>query len=319
MKVAFHDNQLCVRGTSVAIYAYAHFNEVMLGNESIILYDRTSHWNRPLGKQHFESRFSKIYGYNDWKEVDEILKSENIDVLYMIKGGPFDGKVTQQCKSVIHYTAPIYEPHGEDVYAFVSEWTLRAATNKKLPVIPRIISLPSPSKNIRKSLNIPEDAIVFGRHGGSVDFDISLTGSAIYNTALNNKNIYFLFLNTHKVCDPLPNIIYLDATCDLQEKSNYINSCDAMLHAKPAGESFGQSVAESLFCGKPVISYPHGKGRAYIDMLQDKGIWYNNGSELQEILLNFNPSNYNPQDFKNLVAEFSPEKVMAKFKEVFLS
>ena len=123
MKVAFHGNQLCIRGTSVAMYDYAHFNESILGNQSIILYDKTSGWNRPAGKEHFANRFSKVHGYNNWAEVDEILKSESVDVLHMIKGGPFDGKATNQCKCAIHYTTPIYDPHG-DTYAFVSDWLL---------------------------------------------------------------------------------------------------------------------------------------------------------------------------------------------------
>ena len=34
MKIAFHDNQLCERGTTVALYDYAHHNETILGNSA---------------------------------------------------------------------------------------------------------------------------------------------------------------------------------------------------------------------------------------------------------------------------------------------
>ena len=35
MKVAFHTNEINVRGTELAAYKYAHYNEKLLGNESI--------------------------------------------------------------------------------------------------------------------------------------------------------------------------------------------------------------------------------------------------------------------------------------------
>ena len=37
MRIAFHSNQLSERGTEVALYDYAFFNEVGLGNESFIV------------------------------------------------------------------------------------------------------------------------------------------------------------------------------------------------------------------------------------------------------------------------------------------
>ena len=36
MNIVFHSNQLSLRGTEVAIYDYARYNEEYLGNNSII-------------------------------------------------------------------------------------------------------------------------------------------------------------------------------------------------------------------------------------------------------------------------------------------
>lgn len=41
--VAFLSNKLTLRGTEVAIYDYAHYNETLLGNHSIII---TRDYNR---------------------------------------------------------------------------------------------------------------------------------------------------------------------------------------------------------------------------------------------------------------------------------
>lgn len=41
-KVAFWSNQLCERGTEVAIYDYAHYNETILNNKSYIFYEKNN-------------------------------------------------------------------------------------------------------------------------------------------------------------------------------------------------------------------------------------------------------------------------------------
>ena len=39
MKIAFHSNQLGLRGTEIALFDYAYYNRELLGNESIIISD----------------------------------------------------------------------------------------------------------------------------------------------------------------------------------------------------------------------------------------------------------------------------------------
>ena len=42
MKIAFWDNCLCERGTSVSLFDYAYYNQTILNNQSIILYNKTN-------------------------------------------------------------------------------------------------------------------------------------------------------------------------------------------------------------------------------------------------------------------------------------
>ena len=53
---------------------------------------------------------------------------------------------------------------------------------------------------------------------------------------------------------------------------------------------------------------------AHVYLLGDKGIWYNNQHELLNILLNFKPEK---KDW-NAYRDYTPEKVMKRFKQVFL-
>lgn len=51
VKIAFWTNQLCQRGIEIAVFDYAYHNIKLLGNESIIFYDKFSHNNCIFGKK----------------------------------------------------------------------------------------------------------------------------------------------------------------------------------------------------------------------------------------------------------------------------
>ena len=116
-----------------------------------------------------------------------------------------------------------------------------------------MINLPKHSRNLRKKLNIPDNAIVFGGYGGKDQFNIEYVQEAVYEIAKLEKNIYFLFANFNKFCDELPNIIHLPTIYDVNKKVEFINTCDAMLWARKIGETFGLSIAEFSTKNKPVL------------------------------------------------------------------
>jgi hypothetical protein len=104
--------------------------------------------------------------------------------------------------------------------------------------------------DLRGRLGIPASAVVFGRYGGKETFDIPHAVSAVLAVASARPDIYFLFMNTAplhgaggEVCT-LPNVIHLAPSVEDEYKSIFIRSCDAMLHARAAGETFGLAIAE---------------------------------------------------------------------------
>ena len=70
MKILFHENELNYRGTSIALYDYADFNEKYLGNESVIFYRKNEPTNHPAGIEKFVKRFETI-AYTDFSEVEK--------------------------------------------------------------------------------------------------------------------------------------------------------------------------------------------------------------------------------------------------------
>lgn len=313
MNIAFHSNQLSLRGTEVSMFDYAYYNREILGNSSIILARHPEVWkySHPKAIQKFKREFN-VYFYRDFKEVERILDENSVDVFYAQKAGFKDGVISNGRKSVIHTVFQYNEPHG-DVYAYISNWL---ANKYKGVAVPYMVKLPKSNNNLRRELNIPDDAIVFGRHGGLETFDIAYVKDAVREVAKQRKNVYFVFLNTKRFTgDRLNNIIYLEGNSSLEYKSTFINTCDAMIHARNKGETFGLSVAEFSINNKPVITCGKGVEIAHVDMLGNKGIYYNNKKQVKDILMNFKPT---PNKDWNAYKEYAPEKIMNKFKQVFL-
>jgi hypothetical protein len=119
------------------------------------------------------------------------------------------------CKTIKHCVFDTTFKEG-DFYISISK-KLNEKNNTNIPVIPHIVSLPNSNKNLRKELQIPEDAVVFGRYGGFIEFNIGIAKSAIIEFINANPNHYFLFMNT-KDFYKHPNIIYLDKNIDLYYK-----------------------------------------------------------------------------------------------------
>jgi len=319
MKVAFLTNKLTLRGTEIAVYDYAHYNEKILGNESFIITRsfesvKNSYDVEMKAYQKFQKRFPKIF-YYDQKLLDEIIDSEKIDVLYIIKsGGKGDNLFTNKCKCVIHCVFDLNDPHG-DVYAGISQ-SLNQIWNTNYPIVPHMIDVAESSENLRAALGIHQNNLVFGRYGGRESFDITFAKEAVYQVALENSNITFLFINTFPFCK-LGNVIFLQGTEDMLIKRKFINTCDAMIHARERGESFGLSCGEFAVCGKPVITYDESKERNHLEALGEKAIVYKNKDELYNLLKSFDKTKYDMKDNGYMI--YTPENVMKIFREVFLS
>jgi hypothetical protein len=315
MRIAFHTNQLGLGGTEVALYDYADYNEKLLDNESIIISNKKHPSNNADVIAKFSTRFKNIILYENKNEINNILEKEKTDIFYAIKEGGDDGIKTNVCKTAVHVVFKINAPHG-DVYFYVSEWLSKAASNGLYPFVPHMITLPPTNENYRNHFSIPEDAIVFGRYGSYDTFDIEYAKNAVREISKNHRDIYFLFMNTEKFMDGKKNVIFLKGSSDVHIKAAFINSCNAMLHARDRGETFGIAVGEFSSRNKPVITYANSPERAHIEILGGSAMLYNNYKELYETLINFRDIYDKKKNYDLFSKNYSPEAVMQKFREV---
>ncbi len=319
MKILFHSNQLGYRGTEVALFDYAYYNTTLLGNSSCVITKRNAKGSSLDIISKFMKHFT-VYFYDDISEIDTVIAKNNIDLLYCIKGGKNDQIASKKVRTCIHSVFMENDFHG-DTYAYISNWLSNAVTGGAKPFVPHIVHLPENNNDFRSHLGIPPEALVFGRYGGSNTFDVKFAHEAVVKTASKRPDIYFIFMSTDVFHKPLfgkklKNIIHMPTTVDNDTKVTFINTCDAMLHARMRGETFGLAIGEFSARGKPVVTYSGSPERAHMEMLGDAGVYYRDQEELTHVLQNFRPDPDKVYDRYSSV--YSPESVMKQFKSVFI-
>ena len=301
--IGFHAcGHLCERGTDVAMFDYAYYNQKINRNKSIIFYENG---NSDVIKK-FENEF-EVIKYNSFEEINNY----NLTHFYNIKANNKPNQLTK-FKNLSHIVFDIYsqEKAVNEIIAVISS---SVKGNKTYPCIPHMINLPNFSENFRNTLGIPESSLVFGRHGGKETFDISYVHKAIKEILEERNDIYFLFMNTFPFYVH-PRIFYIQPIINLNEKVIFINTCDAMIHARLDGESFGLSIGEFSIKNKPIIT-SYGNYNTHIDILGDRAIIYNSKESLLLIFRTFKSE----KKIWNAYQEYTPEKVMNRFNDIFLN
>lgn len=331
MKVLFHCEQLNYRGTTNSVYDYAHYNQEILGNESIIIYSATNPEGKDTGSvsdvvDKFKSKF-QVLQYNSNEHLNEV--ASKYDFCYSQRAGlRTDMKgivklpIVDSTRFGVHCVFQYHDPHG-DVYAYISEWLANnVAKTYNAPVrpfVPYVVELPPPNYDVRAAAGIPKDKLVFGRHGGFKTFDIPFVKNVIARIVSERDDIVFMFLNTEPFINH-PNVLFVNPVFDRQGISNFVSACDAMLHGRDLGESFGLAISEFLFHDKPVLAWDGGFDRNHVQMLSGYNCLYGeNGDDEQEcydMIVNFRDRP--KQNFKKIVEPFTPKNVMQKFADVFL-
>ena len=316
MRIGFLTHGLTLRGAEVAVLDYALAARSVLGMESFLLVRRGE-----------ETESSPVYGrwkkmlpcllYSNRTDLQRVLAENQIGTLYQIKPGRNDGWVVPGVRNCIHAMFPSTEFHG-DVYLYVSRWLSRAMTGRDDRFVPHLVNQVPAQGNLRRELGIPETARVFGRHGGADTFDIPFVQRLVRAHARAHPRDHFIFLNTREFLpsgDRPANVHFLPGTADPARKAAFLASCDAMLHARRSGETFGLAVGEFAVRGKPVITYGGSRERAHLEMLGAEAVVYDNERGLEEILRGFTPRAVGAGEY-GLYRD--PAQVMALFRERFL-
>ena len=316
MNIAFYIDEMNYRGIANQTFKLALSNKKILRNKSFIFYNKINFRNKNDVIKKFKNNFSTI-GVSNFKEIENFKDIYKIDFIYTQKSGNIDNWYSKKIKTLIHaaYPQKLTEIHGHN-YAYVSEWLSNNFSNKKIPFIPYIVEMEKTKDNLKKHLNIKTKQIVFGCHGGESSFDLKFVQDVLKKIVQIRKDIIFVFLNIEKFCHH-PRIKFLKGTTNDVYKKKFVNTCDAMIYARSLGESFGLSCGEFSILDKPIFSYKFNRHKCHkFNSSQDKFFEYSSFKNLYFLLKNFKKNKTIKK--KNKYKQYSSNKVMREFKNIFL-
>lgn len=312
MKIAFHTTLFCFRGTSNAMYEYALYNEIILKNQSIIVY--------PRHENHFPDMFLKYANrfpmvmYDSEEALKTLLSDHHCDAMYTMKYGSPPSDEDIDIPLLVHCVFAVI-PQGH-AFAGVSEFLSRKyGVTDYVPHIIRRLSLTE--QTLREELGIPEHALVFGRHGGLDTIWNNPILKVMETIVTERDDVFFLFMCPTDVHFPRhPHIITVNVSINADIRQRFINTCDAFLALEAIGHTFGLSCGEFTATEKPVICFDpiHPlANRAHIEIMGTDAIYFRDEETFQKIIYAFVR-----HKGRHSYGVFSPAVVMDRFKKVFL-
>jgi hypothetical protein len=170
----------------------------------------------------------------------------------------------------------------------------------------------------REQLGIPANAILIGSMGGRHSFDLQVARTGLQEALEKNANLYFTALN-HQAFLKHERALFLPGTDNPQIKAAFITSCNAMLHGRTQGETFGLACAEFAAAGKPVFAWRQAPERHHLEHFCPKELQYATAHELTRKLLEFEPSSWSHSAMTEQCSKFKAEAVAPQFESVFAS
>ena len=329
MKIGFFDYCLNYRGTTRAIHQYC---KILLSDSNTqdctFFFEAENKFNALKAARLFTDIGVSIQPIASREE----LMHTNLDFLYHVTSGDQlqnDWIEHISCSNVLIHQVGYQPPHQtKHKLVYTSYWQSYYLSSFRTDVLPYIVEVDvnehMSQAECRRELGIPEDAIVLGRHGGYDTWNLGFVNDVVKHVVMNTgQNIYFLFMNTPMFIVNEKRAIFLPGSHEINKLNRFFCACDAMLHARWEGETFGMACAEFLFRKKPIISWIESRERNHILMADRSLIGYNGPSDLYLILTNLTRSFLEHKsrliDISVLQALYSPEAVKPKLRQLITS
>ena len=321
MRVGFHCDSFSLRGGTVATIAYARALK-RIGYESVIIKcdDQTS-WiidrNPPSTTDGLE-----IIRYKASDSLREVLSIGRVDALYVLNSGTLEDRFKEIGIPVwVHSVFPTdIDRIGGNRFAAISDWLSKEAYNNRVETVPHIIDAWEQSgcrDSWRAQHGIPSNAVVIGSMGGTHTFDLKIARDSIAEVLESRADIYFCSLNHAKFISHRK-AVFLKGTDCIAEKRSFINACDAMLHGRTQGETFGLACGEFAAAGKPVFAWRGAPEKHHLYHFSCHKMQYSNKSQLVKLLKEFDPDDWDPRLIQSKCSQFNSEHVIDKFEKVFI-
>jgi hypothetical protein len=321
MRVGFHCDSFSLRGVTVATLAYARLWQERLGQDSVLIKcDGQTPWivDRPATGY---ADLLQILRYTHPSELTSVIAAAEVDALYVLTAGQAESRFAQLGVPLwVHAVFPsrLSDIHGHR-YACVSDWLAKEAFNGKVPAVPHIVDhthSQDDAQTWRQRHGIPADAILIGSMGGSHTFDLAIARFGLKEALQRSSRLFFVALN-HQPFIQHERALFLAGTDDRLAKAAFIQACDAMLHGRTQGETFGLACAEFTAAGKPVLAWRHAPERHHLEHFCPAALQYSTAGELCRKLLTLDPAAWSSTDLQSRCQRFREEAVAPTFQATF--
>jgi len=240
-------------------------------NEDIEIYVFYNNYSHPRSDE-TDSNPSRFEDYKllpvtmvEFSDVSE-LNNYNLDILNTHRSGndnwflPNFEKVNFNFK-VIETNFHGYNLTKSDfrVYPSIGLTGKLQPCNIPYKVIPNPINRRVSEENLRKELGIG-DKFVYGRIARpDLNIYTPLNLQAYKNIESEDNCFLYVAPNQKAIIDAknmgLENIIFVNPTSDEEMVSKLYNTFDVLCHSNSLGETFGNTIAEAMINGKPIITH----------------------------------------------------------------
>lgn len=238
------------------------------GVEIIVFYNKYSHprddeqHSNPTRFNEYKSLPIQMVEINDVSE----LNNYNLDILNTHRSGNDNWFLPNFESTFFRFKVIETNFHGynqtkSDYRIYPSNALLGKLQPCNIPysVIPNPINVPISSENLKEELGIM-DKFVYGRIArpdANIYSDVNLKA---YQKIQNDKTCFLYAAPNSKAIEDaqqlgLNNVIFLDPTSDEERVSKIYNTFDVLCHSNSLGETFGNTIAEAMIYGKPIITH----------------------------------------------------------------
>ena len=332
----------CTRGTGVAMFDYADI-VADSADSVVVLCNRFPDPTYAPTLARFQRRFpGKVYE-GGASLVEGILRNHSITHVYaLVNGDPGSAESKHLLAAQSKYSI-ILDIHAVFVNnppfpAPVRNARISYSVPGKAPIVPHMVRLATTSRrgNLRSKLGFQNDT-VFCSIGGASSFDIPFVRKLVCQIvtsppASRPNRPRFLTANHKPFCERGAatvawnataieatrfSLIHLPAFRNEYDKELFMNTCDAFLHARASGETFGLAVAEFSAMNKAVLAYYDPPSKAHLHILGRKALLYKDARSLETHIRAFSRARSSSMSWDVYTQQYNPKAVMRRFCHIF--
>jgi len=241
----------------------------------------------PFDYEKLENKYPYfVYGMSP--SIFEVIQKYNIDLL-ITAGSGYSEFPFNVIKDIPIILLNIFGSPNAQKNIVYNVCISNAVADKIRSIVPKnkikVMYIPSeyPTKKsfengkiLRRKLGIKDNEIVFGRIGRANDNIFDPIGIMAFKQVVKETpNIHYLIMSSPPILKKIveeqniPNVHFLKPSAEEEDIWAFHQAIDVMAHFRKDGESCGLNIAESMLCGKPIISHKSRIWNAHLEYLDD--------------------------------------------------